>query len=76
MSQEEWLTVHDVAEILKVDTETVRRWIKRGTLSALDLGSRKTGYRIARADLDQFIAEHDAGRTLPKQSQMQGETEV
>lgn len=35
----------------------MRRWIQRGELAALDLGSRKTSYRISRHDLEQFVAE-------------------
>ena len=50
-----WLTVHEVAEELRVDEETVRRWIRKAELLAMSLGSRKGGYRIRRADLDAFI---------------------
>ena len=53
---DEWLTVDEVAERLKVHAETVRRWVRAGALAALDLGSRSGGYRIKRADLDEFVA--------------------
>jgi excisionase family DNA binding protein len=53
---DQWLTVQEVAAMLKVNEETVRRWIRSGELPVLDLGGPKTGYRIRRADLDQFIA--------------------
>lgn len=52
-----WMTVQQVADELLVDEETVRRWIKRGELPSLELGSRKMGYRIKRDDLDAFIEE-------------------
>ena len=53
----EWLTVEDVADRLKVDPETVRRWIRRGELTVLSLGAARAGYRIRSDELDRFIAE-------------------
>lgn len=54
-TRQTWLTVADVARRLQVTEETVRRWIRAGDLSALNLGGRKGGYRIRRADLATFI---------------------
>jgi excisionase family DNA binding protein len=51
-----WLTVEQVAELLQLNPETVRRWIRGGELPVLDLGGTKAGYRIRRGDLDAFIA--------------------
>ncbi len=53
----EWLTVQDVAELFKVNEETVRRWIRGGELAVLDLGGPRAGYRIRRDELDRFIRE-------------------
>jgi excisionase family DNA binding protein len=53
----EWLTIPEVAANLKVDPETVRRWIRAGELPYLSLGSAKAGYRDQRADLDRFTEE-------------------
>ncbi len=55
MSDMRWLTVRDVAESLKVHEETVRRWIRRGDLVALDLGGPRAGYRVRPSDLNAFI---------------------
>lgn len=55
MSDMRWLTVRDVAESLKVHEETVRRWIRRGELVALDLGGPRAGYRVRPSDLEAFI---------------------
>ena len=52
----EWLTTDEVANELKVNVQTVRRWANDGTLPALNLGSRSGGYRIKRADLEAFVA--------------------
>jgi excisionase family DNA binding protein len=46
------LSVEKVADELGVNPETVRVWIRSGELVALSIGK---GYRISRADLDDFI---------------------
>ena len=52
----EWMTVQDVAKYLKVNEETVRRWIRDGELEVLSLGtSNRAGYRILKSALDAFI---------------------
>jgi excisionase family DNA binding protein len=56
-TQDEWLTVRDITQELKVHEESVRRWIRSGDLPAILLGSNKGGYRIRRADLDRLIEE-------------------
>ena len=47
------LTVEEVAKELRVDQKTVRRWIQRGELVAIDIGR---DYRIRRSALDDFMA--------------------
>jgi excisionase family DNA binding protein len=46
------LSVEEIADELGVNPETVRVWIRTGELVALSIGK---GYRISRADLDDFI---------------------
>jgi PTS system nitrogen regulatory IIA component len=46
------LTTEEVAEYLRVTPKTVREWIQRGELEAIDVGQ---GYRIFKRDLDAFI---------------------
>ena len=58
---EHWLSVRSVAETLRVNEETVRRWVRRGELPVIDLGSSRAGYRIHPSDLDQFIGERYMG---------------
>ena len=63
MSQEQYQTVKDVADLLKVSEVTVRRWIKDGELRAIDIGK---GWRIGPGDLDTFLECHatrPAGQT-------------
>jgi excisionase family DNA binding protein len=54
------LTVYEIAELLKVNPQTVRNRIDRGELSAVRVGSRRV--RVRTSDLDTFIA---AGTTRP-----------
>ena len=52
------LTVREVANRLRVDDTTVRRWIKNGVLEAITLPHRgaRQAYRIRRATLDALLA--------------------
>ncbi len=55
MSNElELLTTEEIAEILKVSPATVRSYITRGQLPAIDLAG---SYRVYRADLDEFLKQ-------------------
>lgn len=49
---ESFLTVADVAELLKINQQTVRNWIDHGTLPALRVGRR---VRIKKSDLDRIL---------------------
>lgn len=60
MPQDQYQTVKEVAERLKVAEATVRHWIKIGQLRAIDIGK---GWRIADADLREFLLAH---QTAPK----------
>jgi excisionase family DNA binding protein len=51
---EEFLTVAEVAELLKLNQQTVRNWIDQGSLPALRVGRR---VRIRRSDLEQMLEE-------------------
>lgn len=55
------LTVSEVADYLRVEPESVRRWLREGKLLGINLG-RGPGWRIRLGDLELFIAEH---RTKP-----------
>jgi excisionase family DNA binding protein/PAS domain S-box-containing protein len=50
-----WLSVPEVAQLLRVQSDTVRRWIRNGLIPALELGGPRAGYRIRREDLDHFL---------------------
>ncbi|MDQ2905247.1 MAG: helix-turn-helix domain-containing protein [Chloroflexota bacterium] len=58
----ELLTVSEVAEILRVDDTTVRRWVKQGVLEAIVLPHVNTrqAYRIKRETLDRVLGSTPA----------------
>lgn len=51
--------VEDVADILDVNRETVRRWIRSGKLRA-KATSKRNGYRISHDDLMEFAKTYSA----------------
>src|ERR1700756_3364112 len=56
--EEEFLTVAEVAEMLKLNQQTVRNWIDQGSLPALRVGRR---VRIKRSDFDRVLAQAYTG---------------
>jgi excisionase family DNA binding protein len=57
----ELLTIKEVSTELKVDEETVRRWLFTGKLKGIKLSPR--AWRVHREDLNQFVnqTERKAG---------------
>jgi excisionase family DNA binding protein len=51
------LTVGEVAQILRVDTTTVRRWVNQGALEAVVLPhmNKRQAYRIKRSTLNKVL---------------------
>src|ERR1700727_3010046 len=50
--EDDFLTVAEVAELLKLNQQTVRNWIDQGSLPALRVGRR---VRMRRSDLDRLL---------------------
>ncbi len=51
-----YYSLADVAVILRVSMQTVRRWIKEGKLPAIKIGGEDSRIiRVRREDLDDFI---------------------
>lgn len=57
VSVEKLLTVQEVAQSLRVNEATVRRWIKIGALDAIKLphGGKREIYRIRQTTLDSIL---------------------
>lgn len=51
------LTVHEVAEQLRVDDTTVRRWINNGVLDAVTLPhlGKRRGFRVKKSTMDALL---------------------
>jgi excisionase family DNA binding protein len=56
--EESYLTVAEVAELLKLNQQTVRNWIDQGSLPALRVGRR---VRIRRSDLERLLEDGYTG---------------
>lgn len=61
-NEEKMFTVKEVADQLRVDEKTVRRWIQRGELIALNVGGGlRPDYRISYANLQDFKLRRQTG---------------
>jgi len=55
--ESELMTVSEVAQKLRVDSTTVRRWIKNGIMAAISLPhqNKRQAYRIHKATLERLL---------------------
>lgn len=61
--EESFLTVAEVAELLKLNQQTVRNWIDQGSLPAVRVGRR---VRIKRSDFERVIAQSATVPTIAR----------
>lgn len=57
----EIMTVPEVANFLRVDVSTVRRWIRKGGMDAIELPhplTQKKGYRVPRTSIEAIVNKH------------------
>ncbi len=59
MSDDELLTLEEVAKRLHVHVETVRRYIKQKKLTAIRLSN--TNLRVRESELNRFLKERETG---------------
>lgn len=52
-STDEFVTVAEIADLLKVNQQTVRNWVDAGDLPAVRVGTRRV--RVRRSDLDAYL---------------------
>ncbi len=55
--EEKVYTVEEISQQLRVDVKTVRKWIRKGDLVAMDIGRE---YRIRQSNLDDFIRRRES----------------
>jgi excisionase family DNA binding protein len=61
MTDQQLLTVEQVAQEFQLTSQTIRNWIKSGALSAVRIGHV---YRVRREDVDEMMRRHQ-GETAP-----------
>ena len=54
MTADRWLPVDEIAEMLEVHVETVRRWLRSGELEGVNLEG-KSGYRVRESTVEAFL---------------------
>jgi len=52
MEEDRMLKVDEVAERLRVNPETVRNWLRAGTLKGTRLGGKRAGWRIPLSEVE------------------------
>jgi excisionase family DNA binding protein len=57
MTEDDLLTPAEVAQRLRLHTETVRRWLKTGRMHGIYLGSDRAGWRIPASELERVLRE-------------------
>ena len=55
MPEDRLLTVPEVAERLRVNPESVRRWIRQRKIRGVRLGGPRTGWRVLESEVEAFI---------------------
>jgi excisionase family DNA binding protein len=58
----ETITPLEAADYLKVSTQTIRNWLKNGTLPYIRLGGR---YRIEKSVVEQLLIPHNNDKSDP-----------
>ena len=61
-----FLTVAEAAERLRLNPETIRRWLRDGRLTGVHLGSDKAGWRVSERELEGFIRERTTKQESPQ----------
>ena len=53
--QEEWLTVQEAADRLKVHPETIRVWLREGVIKGTKPVMRRIGWRIQASEVERVL---------------------
>lgn len=60
MNEEPLLTIQEVAQRLRLNPETVRRWLNSGRMRGHKLGSDRAGWRIPAAEIQRVLTAGDS----------------
>lgn len=61
MLDEQWYTVEQIAQLIQVHEQTVRKWLRSGELPGRSFGG-KTGWRVRESDLRAFLDTNPKGK--------------
>ena len=64
MTEENWLTVEEVAKIVRASPYTIRKWLRSGTLNGTQVGGRKLGWRISEREVNRFLKQGEPSRSV------------
>lgn len=56
MAKQQYMTIEEIASILRVSEETIRRYIRDGLLPAIRLRGL---YRVKREDFEKFLKQRE-----------------
>lgn len=60
MTMDEWLTLPEIAKLLRIRQAKPVGWIKSGRLKAINVGDgKRPRYRVSRSALDEFLAAQE-----------------
>jgi excisionase family DNA binding protein len=59
--EEKWYTVEQIATLIQVHAQTVRRWLRDGDLTGRNFGG-KTGWRVRESVLKDFLDQDPKGK--------------
>ena len=68
----QWLTIQEVADLLRISRDTVERWIHTSELRAVDISTEqrtsRSAWRIASESLDEFLQTRANRPSLPRRA--------
>jgi len=59
MVNDEWLTVQEAADRVKVHPETIRVWLRDGRLRGTQPINKRVGWRIASSEIERVLRGDD-----------------
>lgn len=66
MEGERMYTVTEVADRLRVHPQTIREWLREGTLEGVRLGGTKAGWRVSGSEVERYLNERRSAPRRPR----------
>jgi excisionase family DNA binding protein len=62
VAESRYLTVAEFAERVRLNPQTVRKWLRSGRIHGYSLGSDRGGYRIPESEVDRLLTGREPDR--------------